>query len=173
VRSSEDPAALARSIRTIVKGLDASLPIFDERTLSEQIERQLSSERLVALLAMIFGALAALLAAIGIYGLLAYTVAQRTREIGVRMALGAEPQRVGQMILGDVARLVGVGILVGLPLAYGLGQVVNAQLYGVKAFGFAGVGIALLILGTVGLAAAYFPARRATRVDPMIALRYE
>jgi putative ABC transport system permease protein len=173
VRTMQDPIALAGSIRNTVQELDASLPIFRERTLVEQIDRQLSGERLVALLATIFGALAALLAAIGIYGLLAYTVAQRTREIGVRMALGAAPGSVGRMILGDVARLMGIGISIGLPLAYGLGKIVNALLYGVKVFEVSGVGVALLILGAVGLAAAYLPARRATRVDPMIALRYE
>jgi putative ABC transport system permease protein len=173
VRTSQDPIALAGSIRNTVKELDASLPIFGERTLMEQIDRQLSGERLVALLATVFGALAAILAAIGIYGLLAYTVAQRTREIGIRMALGAAPNSVGKMILGDIAKLVGIGIVIGLPLAYGLGRVVNSLLYGVKVFELAGVGIALAILGIVGLAAGYLPARRATRVDPMIALRYE
>ncbi len=173
VRSSQDPVALAGTIRKTVEELDPSLPIFQERSFEEQIDRQLSNDRLVATLATVFGALAALLAAIGIYGLLAYTVAQRTREIGVRMALGAAPDRVGRMILGDVARLVGLGILIGLPLAYALGTVVNSLLYGVKVFETTAILMALAILGIAALAAGYFPARRATRVDPMIALRYE
>jgi putative ABC transport system permease protein len=173
VRTSQDPVALAGTIRQTVEAMDPSLPIFEERSFEEQIDRQLSSDRLVATLATVFGALAALLAAIGIYGLLAYTVAQRTREIGVRMALGAAPDRVGKMILGDVARLVGLGILIGLPLAYALGTVVDSLLYGVKVFEVTGIVTALAILGIVALAAGYFPARRATRVDPMIALRYE
>jgi putative ABC transport system permease protein len=173
VRTSQNPVALAGSIRKTVEELDASLPIYQEQTLVEQIDRELSNDRLVALLATIFGALAALLAAIGIYGLLAYTVAQRTREIGVRMALGAAPQRVRKMIIGDIARLVGIGILIGLPLAYGLGRVVNSLLYDAKVFEAAGVAIALATLGIVAAAAGYIPARRATRVDPMIALRYE
>jgi ABC-type antimicrobial peptide transport system permease subunit len=89
------------------------------------------------------------------------------------MALGAAPDRVGRMILGDVARLVGLGILIGLPLAYALGTVVNSLLYGVKVFETTAIVMALAILGIAALAAGYFPARRATRVDPMIALRYE
>jgi len=119
------------------------------------------------------GHLAALLAAIGIYGLLAYAVTQRTREIGVRMALGADTGNVGRMILNDVSRLVGIGVLFGLPLAYGLSRLVNSMLYGVKAFEFLTVGSALLVMVFVAMAAAYLPARRATRVDPLVALRYE
>jgi len=173
VRTSQDPVVLAGIVRQTVQGLDASLPVYDERSFTEQIDRQLSKDRLVAVLAALFGGLAALLAAIGIYGLLAYTVTQRTREIGVRMALGASTQRVGNMILGEVAQLVGIGILIGLPLAYGLGRLINSLLYGVKVFELLGVLIALITLGIVALAAGFIPARRATRVDPMVALRYE
>jgi len=173
VRTSQDPLALADSIHKVVGELDPSMPVYQERTFVEQIARQLSSDRLVALLATMFGGLAALLAAIGIYGLLAYTVAQRTREIGVRIALGASTERVRKMILGEVAQLVAIGIAIGLPLAYGLGKVVDSLLYGVRIFEIAGVTVALLILGTVALLAGYVPARRATRIAPMVALRYE
>jgi predicted permease len=173
VRTAGDPVALASSVRQSIGELDASLPIYDVRSFDEQIELQLSSSRLVALLALIFGSLAALLAAMGIYGLLAYTVTQRTREIGVRMALGAEPKRVGWMILLDVARLTGIGIFIGIPLAYVLGKLINSMLYDVQAFGFSSVGISLLALTLVAALATYIPARRATRIDPMVALRYE
>jgi putative ABC transport system permease protein len=173
VRTSQDPAVLAATIRQAVGELDPSLPIFNERTFLEQIDRQLSRDRLVAVLAAMFGGLAALLAAIGIYGLLAYTVTQRTREIGVRMALGAGPKRVGNMILAEVAKLVGIGVLLGLPLAYGLGKIVNSMLFGVETFEAVAVAVALLTLGIVALAAGFIPVRRATRVDPMVALRYE
>jgi predicted permease len=173
VRTSQDPAALATAVRSVVSQLDSTLPIDSVRSFEDQINRQLASDWLTAALAEIFGALAALLAAIGIYGLLAYAVTQRTREIGVRMALGADTGRVGRMILNDVSRLVGIGILLGLPLAYGLSRLVNSMLYGVKAFEFPIVGSALLVMVLVALAAAYVPARRATRVDPLIALRYE
>ena len=173
VRTSQNPVALASSVRKTLGELDSRLPIYEEQTLLEQINRQLSNDRLVALMATIFGSLAALLAAIGIYGLLAYTVAQRTREIGVRMALGAAPQRVRRMIIEDILRLVAMGILLGLPLAYGLGQVVNSLLYGTKVFEAQSVTIALLTLGIVAAIAGYIPSRRATKIDPTIALRYE
>jgi ABC-type antimicrobial peptide transport system permease subunit len=127
----------------------------------------------VAFLALTFGSLAAVLAAMGIYALLAFSVTQRTREIGVRMALGAEPKRVGWMVLKDVAQLTGIGIIVGIPLAYALGKLIDSLLFGVQAFGIASVGIALLALTAVAAFAAYAPTRRATRIDPMVALRYE
>ncbi len=139
VRTSQDPVVLAGIVRQTVQDLDASLPVYDERSFTEQIDRQLSKDRLVAVLAALFGGLAALLAAIGIYGLLAYTVTQRTREIGVRMALGASTQRVGYMILREVAQLVAIGILIGLPLAYGLGKLINSLLFGVKVFELLGL----------------------------------
>ena len=173
VRTSQDPTALATAVRGVVSELDSSLPIDSVRTFDDQINRQLASDWLIASLAEIFGALAALLAAIGIYGLLAYAVTQRTREIGVRMALGADTGKVGRMILNDVSRLVGIGVFLGLPLAYGLSKLVNSMLYGVKAFEFLTVGSALLVMVFVAIAAAYLPARRATRVDPLVALRYE
>src|SRR6266852_2285035 len=173
VRTSQDPTALATAVRAVVSELDSSLPIDSVRSFQDQINRQLASDWLIASLAEIFGALAALLAAIGIYGLLAYAVTQRTREIGVRMALGADTGKVGRMILNDVSRLVGIGALLGLPLAYGLSRLVNSMLYGVKAFEFLTVGSALLVMVFVALAAAYLPARRATHVDPLVALRYE
>jgi predicted permease len=173
VRTAGDPVALANSVRQAIGELDASLPIYGVRSFDEQIELQLSPSRLVALLALVFGSLAALLAAMGIYGLVAYTVTQRTREIGVRMALGAEPKRVGLMILSDVARLTGIGIFFGIPLAYVLSKLINSMLYDVQAFGFSSVGISLLALALVAALATYIPARRATRIDPMVALRYE
>jgi len=173
VRTSQSPETLASTVRGVVNELDSSLPIDGVRSFEGQINRQLASDWLIASLAEIFGALAALLAAIGIYGLLAYAVTQRTREIGVRMALGADTGKVGRMILEDVSRLVGIGVLLGLPLAYGLSRLVNSMLYGVKAFEFVTVGSALLVMVFVALAAAYLPARRATRVDPLVALRYE
>jgi len=173
IRTSHEPATMAATVHQVVSGLDSRLPINGMRTFEEQINRQLASDWLVASLAEIFGALAALLAAIGIYGLLAYTVTQRTREIGVRMALGADAKRVGGMVLRDVAVLMGMGVLLGLPLAYGLGRLINSMLYGVRVFEPLSVAAALIVLLAVALGAAYIPARRATRIDPIVALRYE
>ena len=173
VRTAEEPMALAATVRNIFADLDSSLPIDGMRSFEEQINSRLASDLLIASLAGIFGALAALLAAVGIYGLLAYTVTLRTREIGVRMALGANARRVGGMILKDVALLMGTGILIGLPLAYGLSGLINSLLYGVNAIEPLTITIALVILAAVALGAAYLPARRATRVDPLVALRYE
>jgi predicted permease len=173
VRTSQDPVALAASVRKSVGELDPGLPLYDVRSFQEQIDRRLSPSKLVAFLAIAFGVLAALLAAMGIYGLLAYTVTQRTREIGVRMALGAEPGGVARMILADVARLTGLGALFGIPLTYFLSKLINSMLFGVQAFGFASAGIGLLALTLVAALAAYAPARRATRIDPLSALRYE
>jgi ABC-type antimicrobial peptide transport system permease subunit len=173
VRTSQDPTVLAGAVRSALNELDSNLPVYDVRSFEEQINRRLSPNKLVAFLALAFGALAGLLAAMGIYGLLAYSVTQRTREIGVRMALGAEPKRVGWMVLADVASLTGIGVLLGLPLAYALSKLINSMLYGVQAFGILSVGIALFALFLVATIAAYVPAFRATRIDPMKALRYE
>jgi predicted permease len=173
VRTSQDPASLATAVRGVVGEIDSSLPIDSVRSFEEQINRQLASDWLIASLAEIFGGLAALLAAIGIYGLLAYAVTQRTKEIGVRMALGADARRVGRMILKDVSLLVAFGVSLGLPLTYAMSRLLNSMLYGVKAFESLTVGGALLVMICVALAAAYLPTRRATRVDPLVALRYE
>jgi predicted permease len=173
IRTTQDPSQLSNSVRTVVNDLDASLPVTGLRTFEAQIDRQLANDRLIATLSEIFGGLAALLAAIGIYGLLAYGVTQRTREIGIRMALGADTGNVGRMILTEMSWLLLVGVVIGLPLTYGLGKLLNSMLYGVKAFEPSTVGISLVLMAVVALAAAYIPARRATRVDPLVALRYE
>ena len=173
VRTQQDPQALAASVHSVVSELDANLPLDGMRTFEAQIGMSISGDRLLAFLAVAFGGLAALLAAMGIYGLLAYAVTQRTREIGMRMALGAEPRQVRGMILGDVTRLALVGTLMGLPLAYGVSRLTNSMLYGAKSFDAFSFLAALAALALIAGLAAYAPARRATRIDPMKALRYE
>jgi len=173
VRTSQDPTLIADPVRSVVNQLDASLPVQSVRTFEAQIERQIANDRLIATLSEIFGGLAALLAAIGIYGLLSYGVTQRIREIGIRMALGADAANVGKMILSEMSWLLLIGMVIGLPLTYGLGKLLNSMLYGVKAFEPATVGVSLVFMAVVALTASYIPARRATRVDPLVALRYE
>jgi predicted permease len=173
VRTAGDPETLAGRITPIVRGVDADLPITQLRTMRAQIRSSLFSERIVATLSAGFGLLATLLAALGLYGVMAYAVARRTREIGIRMALGADRGDVVRMVLRDVALLVGLGIAAGLPGGYGLGRVVESQLFGLTARDPITFGAATAALLLAAAVAGYLPARRATRVDPMVALRWE
>jgi predicted permease len=172
-RTSGDPALLAGPIRELVKRHDANIPVVEYRTVDEQIDRLLRPERLVASLSLAFGLLATGLAAIGLYGVTAFSVARRTHEIGIRMALGAQRAAILRMVLRDVAAMVTVGIGVGVALSLGLARYVEAQLYGVPARDIMTIGAAAIVLAVVALAAGWLPARRASRVDPMIALRQE
>jgi predicted permease len=173
VRTAQDPLLMAGAIRREVQRLDPNLPVFDLHTVEQQIETSLFPDRLMTLLSSSFGALAALLASIGIYGVMAYTVAQRTREIGIRMALGADAARVRGMILREVTRMALVGVGIGLPAAYALGRYVETLLFGLQARDAVIFTAATLLLFLVAAAAGYFPARRAARIEPSVALRYE
>jgi predicted permease len=173
VRASGDPAFLAGSVREVVSRHDADIPVVAYRTLDEQIDRLLRPERLVASLSLAFGLLATGLAAIGLYGVTAFSVAGRTREIGIRMALGAQRAAVLGMVLRDVAFMAAAGIALGVVLSFGLGRYVESQLYGVAARDFFTVGAAAMVLATVALASGWLPARRASRISPVRALRQE
>ena len=173
VRTSRQPEQAFSGIRQVVNNLDSNLPVSLMKTLESQQEESLITERLVATLSSAFGVLATLLAAIGLYGVMAYMVAQRTREIGVRMALGAASPDVVWLVMKEVLLLAGIGIAIGLPAAYGLTRFAKAQLYGIEPNDVLTITIATVAIAFVALASGYIPARRATMVDPMRALRWE
>jgi predicted permease len=173
VRVRPDAGAIPGSVRQVVRRLDPNLPIFDMKTMEAQVDESLFLERLVASLSMLFGGLATILAAVGLYGVMSYTVSRRTREIGIRMALGAARTSVLWMVLREVAIMAVAGIVLGLPVAIGLSRFVQSQLYGLSPTDPFTLGLAAVILSSVAMFAGYVPARRATKVDPMLALRYE
>lgn len=172
-RSTQNATSLTATIRSQVQKLDANLPLYDIKTVERVISENLMGERLLALLSLSFGGLAALLAGIGLYGVLAYQVEQRRREIGIRIALGASPGTVRWLILGQGIRLTLIGIGLGLAGGFALARVLTSLLFGVKESDVFSYLIASTVLLGVTLIACYIPARRATKVDPMIALRYE
>jgi ABC-type antimicrobial peptide transport system permease subunit len=173
VRTQQDPLRLANGLREEVRHLDANLPVYELKTFERVVNEDLFAERMVAGLSASFGGLAALLAALGIYGVLAYLVVQRTREIGIRMALGARPGNVRLLIFGEVGFMVFAGVVVGMPLAYGLARLSESLLFGVQAGDPLIYVLTLAVIGVVAAVACYVPARRATRVHPIVALRYE
>jgi predicted permease len=173
VRSQQDPLLIANVMQETVRGADPNLPIYDLKTVERVVDEDLFAERVIAGLSAAFGGLAALLAALGIYGVLAYLVAQRTREIGIRVALGAAAGHVRGLVLKEVGGMVLAGAAVGLPMAYGVARLSESLLYGVHAGDAPVYAASLGIICLVALAACYIPSRRATRIDPIVALRYE
>ncbi len=173
VSSIRDPLLLGPGLQSQVRQLDATLPVDNVKTMERIVEEDLFPARMVAVLSASFAALAALLAALGIYGVLAYLVVQRSREIGIRMALGAEAGNVQWLIAKEVSVMVIAGVAVGLPLAYILARLSESLLFGVKAGNPTAYGLGFGLIALVALAACWIPARRATKVDPLVALRYE
>ena len=173
VRSTREPEAVFASIRGAVRAIDANLPIFHLTTMEQQLDLSLTSERLVAGLSSVLGALATLLAIIGLYGVMAYNVTRRTREVGIRMALGAQARRVVALFVREAGWLVAAGFVIGLPCAWAFGRYVQSQLYGVEPLDPLTIGGAMLGLGTVAAAGALIPALRAARINPLSALRDE
>ena len=173
VRTARDPEEVFSSIRKRMHDLDANLPVFEMETLEKAMKDSLVTERLVALLFTGFGLLATLLASIGLYGVMAYTVARRTREIGIRIAIGAARKDVLWLVMREVLTLLAIGVAVALPAAWILTQMVRSQLYGIEPADPVSIVTATLAIAAVAALAGYLPAYRATRVDPMHALRYE
>jgi predicted permease len=173
IRTSVPSNAMFGTVRQTIRGIDFSMPVFEMKTLEGQLDQTLSTERLVAALSTAFGVLATLLAAIGLYGVMAFVVANRTKEIGLRMALGAQQSSVAWLVMREILLLLGIGLLVGVPVAYGLSRYVSAQLYNVPASDIWTAVAAMSVLVAIAAAAGFVPARRATSVDPIKALRYE
>jgi len=149
------------------------MPVYGMKTLERQLDETLSTERLIAVLSAAFGLLATVLAALGLYGVMAFMVARRTKEIGLRMALGAPQTQVIWMVMRETLVLVTAGLAIGVPAAFALSKYVSTQLYGVKATDVVSAVAALIILSLVAAGAGFLPARRASTIDPIQALRYE
>jgi predicted permease len=173
LRTKADPASITASVREAIHSIDADLPLAKVSTLNTLVDDSLSQPRFAMLLLASFGVLALLLASTGMYGVISYTVAQRTQEIGIRMALGAERHNVFGMVLSQGARLAGLGIALGLVAAFGITRLMASYLYGVQPTDPLTFGVVSLLLVGTALLACYLPARGATRVDPLVALRHE
>jgi predicted permease len=173
VRTRMEPAALVPALRKVVQSIDPDLPMIDVRTQREQINATMQVERALAALTAGFGVLALLLACVGIYGVMAYNVAQRTNEIGIRLALGARPAQLRGMILRESAGVAIVGIVAGVGAALVLTRVVKSMLYGIQPHDPITFSAGVLVLMAVAMAASWVPARRAAAVQPMEALRHE
>jgi predicted permease len=173
VRTAGATAPIAAVVQREAHALDPRMPMYQAETLAAQLDASLGQERLVATLSGVFGLLALVLVCIGLYGLMAYDVARRTREIGIRMALGASARRVVQLVLRETLWLVGIGIVIGLGSALAATQWVKSLLFGLHPHDPLTIGVAVFVLLAVAAVAGYLPARRASRVDPMVALRHD
>jgi putative ABC transport system permease protein len=173
VKSSADPAALTTEIREAVQSLDKDQPIFAISTMEKLRSNSVATRRMTLVLLGLFSGLALVLGAIGIYGVISYSVAQRTHEIGIRMALGAPRLDVFRLVVGQGLKLAGIGIAIGIVAAFGLARLMSSLLYGVSTTDFETFAGVSILLALVALLACYVPARRAMRVDPTVALRYE
>jgi len=173
VRGAQPAADLVRAIPAAMKRLDPTVPVEDLKTMPQVVRENVALDRMISILSAAFAVLATLLAAIGLYGVLAYTVAQRTREIGVRMALGADAGRVRVMVMRQVGVMLAIGGVAGVTGALALGKVAGSLLYEMKSFDATVFALAAVVLTGVAASAGYLPARKASRVDPIKALRYE
>jgi predicted permease len=173
VRTAGDPANFFAPVRQVVRETDASVPMYDMRSFDQQMDNSLVTERMLASLSSVFGALATLLAAIGLYGVMAFMVQRRTREIGIRMALGARGGSVVWLVMREVLVLCAAGLAIGLPAAWAITRLVETQLFGIKAADPLTMALAVLGISSVAVLSGYIPARKATNIDPMRALHFE
>jgi ABC-type antimicrobial peptide transport system permease subunit len=173
VRTAGDPVSTMGGIREAVRRIDPNLPIMDMSTQMEQIERRFLQEKLFAQANALFGGLAVVLAAIGLFGLMSYSVVRRTNEIGIRMALGARSQDVLRLVMRESMTLVIIGVVIGLVVALGSSRLIATLLFGLEPTDALSILAAILVMIAVSAFAGYLPARRASRVDPMVALHQE
>jgi putative ABC transport system permease protein len=173
VSTQGDPQSLAAAVRAAVREVDPSLPVYSLRPMSEVVGRSMVQPRFLSLLLGIFSGIALFLAAIGIYGVMAYSVAQRTQEIGVRMALGAQRLHVLRLVFGQGFVLLAIGTVIGLGGAFALTRWLQSLLFEITPTDPLTYSAVVVLLAAVALLACYIPARRATKVDPLVALRYE
>jgi hypothetical protein len=173
VRTSLDPISLEASVQRIVAAMDKDIPVTQVRTMNELMFSELAQPRFATVLLSTFAGLALVLTIVGLYGVMTYSVSRRTREIGVRMALGAQRSAVLAMVLRDAAILLGAGIVIGIAAALASASVLQEMLYGTGARNPSVLAVVCVVVALVGVAAAYIPAFRAAKVDPMVALRYE
>lgn len=173
VRTATPPEQMLSTIPAVMRKLDASLPLSDIKTMETQIRENVTQDRIISTLSLAFALLATVLAAIGLYGVLAYTVAQRTREFGLRMALGADGGAVRGMVMKQVARMAVVGGLIGMAIAIGVGQLAKSMLFQMQGYDPLVLAAATFALAVVAIGAGFIPALRASKIDPMTALRYE
>jgi predicted permease len=173
VRTASDPASLTETVRSAMQQVDPDVPMSGITTQSDQVDARFAQERLFAVAYSLFGGLALLLACIGLFGLMSYSVSRRTNEIGIRMALGAQRGSVVGMVLRESMLMVIIGVVIGLAGALAGGRFVESVLYGLSTTDVWTISGAIGATALVSLAAGYLPARRASRVDPMVALRYE
>jgi predicted permease len=173
VRTAVPPAQQVHAIPALLKRLAPTVPIEDLKTMPQQIRDNVALDRMISILSAVFAALATVLAAVGLYGVLAYTVQQRTREIGVRMALGADAGKVRALVVRQVGVMIGIGGVIGVAGALSLGRVLQSLLYRLRGYDPVVFALSLGILAAVAAAASYAPVLRACRVDPVEALRYE
>jgi predicted permease len=173
VMTDRDPAGTFAAIRSVVHDLDPNIPVANMKTFNRQLSESLITERLIATLSTVFGILATALVLIGLYGTMTFMVTRRSREIGIRMALGAGAGNVVWLVMREVVTLIGFGIAIGLPAAWALSRLVRSQLYEIKPGDPLSIGLATLLLAAVSAAAGYIPARRAAASDPLSILRYE
>ena len=173
VKSSLPPEQMLGTLRSTMQRIDPNVPVQQLKTMPQQIRENVFLDRMISILSLAFAALATLLAGIGLYGVLSYSVQQRTREIGVRMALGADTARVRALVMKQVGVMLLIGGVIGVAGALGLGRAARSLLYQLEGHDPAAFALAIVILSCIALAAGIVPARRAAMVDPMLALRYD